>query len=102
MSASHGDDAMHEHGRRHDGFGVERADGHDLIHFDDGDFRRRGHDWIEISGGLAIDEIAERIGFERADQSEISAESGFENAAASVDRALFFSLRYFRTYTDGR
>ena len=60
---------------------VDGTGGNDFFDLDDGVFCGAGHDRIEISGGEAVSEIAQFVGFLGFDEGEVSVDGGFEDAA---------------------
>ena len=86
------DDALHEDARRDDGFGIELAERHDLVHLRDRAFRRRRHDRAEVARGLAVDEVAPAVAALGLDQREVGVDRVLEHVAAAVDRARLLAL----------
>src|SRR6266481_5780442 len=88
-------DAMNENRGGHDVFGMDGADRNDFFDFGDGGPSGHGHDGIEISCRQAIRQIPQLIGGLRFDQCIVRVNRQFQNAPASFEGALFFSLGNF-------
>src|SRR5260370_27669127 len=88
-------DAMNENRGGHDVFGMDGADRNDFFDFGDGGPSGHGHDGIEISCRQAIRQIPQLIGGLRFDQCIVRVNRQFQNAPASFEGTLFFSLGNF-------
>src|SRR5579883_956709 len=85
-------DTVHENARRDDGLRVEAAHRHDRLDLGDGDARGGCHHRVEVAAGLAVDEIAPRIGALGADQREVSAQTMLEEVHTPAELALLLAL----------
>src|SRR4051794_37996503 len=79
------DDAIDEDAGGHDGLGIETPGSHELVDLHDCRGRGRGHDGPEVTGRLAVHQVAEPIGPVGADQREVCDDRVLEHVVATVD-----------------
>ena len=72
--------------------GVKLARLDDLVDLRDGVGRRHGHDGVEVSRGLAVHEIAERVRLLRADERNVGVYRLFKDVLSAVELAHLFAL----------
>src|SRR5260370_21624052 len=87
-----------EDGVYEDARGVDRVRGElgeldELFYFGDHIIGGGGHHGIEVARCFSVDEITPAIAFPGLDESEIAAQSAFEDVVAAVEVARFFSFR---------
>src|SRR5262249_55293593 len=72
-----------------------------LFNFDNGDIGSSGHDWVEVSSGLAIDQIAVTISLPGLDKGVICTQRKLKKKMFPVPRALPFPFRFYRAIPRG-
>src|SRR5659263_359491 len=65
--------------RRHDAFRIERSHRHDLINFCNNCVCRHGHDGVEVSSGLVVDQITQLVRFIGLDQRHVGMDGFFQD-----------------------
>src|SRR5260370_5215872 len=87
------EDGVYEDARGVDLVRGELAELDELFYFGDHIIGGGGHHGIEVARCFSVDEIAPTIAFPGLDESEIAAQSAFEDVVAAVEVARFFSFR---------
>ncbi len=65
-----------------------------IFDFGNRDFRGGCHQGIEVSGGFAVDQIAEPVSAPSLYECEIGGESSFHDICAAIELAHFLPIRY--------
>src|SRR5260370_16243414 len=87
------EDGVYEDARCVDLVRGEMAELDELCEFGEHIIGGGGHYGIEVARCFSVDEIAPTIAFPGLDESEIAAQSAFEDVVAAVEVARFFSFR---------
>src|ERR1700735_632417 len=95
-------DAVDKYGRRNNGFGIEFSGRDDLFHFDNRGSRGGGHNRIEVSRRLTINQVPHVVGTLRANERIIGAERLLEDVALPSNHALFFAAPDLGSHADRR
>src|SRR5260370_29629787 len=86
------EDGVYEDARGVDLVRGELAEVDELFYFGDHIIGGGGHHGIEVARCFSVDEITPAIAFPGLDESEIAAQSAFEDVVAAVEVARFFSF----------
>src|SRR5690606_37039245 len=86
------DDAVHEDAGCVDHVGIERADGYYLLHLGNADAPAGGGVRIEITRGLAIDEVSGRIALPGFDNRQVGDDPALENIGLAVEFLVVLAL----------
>src|SRR5580658_8356848 len=94
--------AIHKNRRGDDHFRVELARRDDFFYFHDREFRRSGHNRIEISSGLTIDQVPHVVRAVRANKGVVRAKRLLQDVTFSPDFTLLFATGDFSSHPDRR
>ena len=89
------EDALHEDAGRMDVVGVERAHRHELLDLRDAELGRGRHHRIEVTGRLAIDEVAGGIALPRLHQCHVGEQAALHDVFVAVEDLGFLALGDF-------
>ncbi|MNI97589.1 hypothetical protein D3C73_1562610 [compost metagenome] len=73
-------------------FRVQFAEFDDLVDLSDGGLGSHGHDRAEITGGLAVDQVAPAVTLVRLDQCEVGVQRHFQHVLAAIDLTGFLAF----------
>ena len=73
-----------------------------VLDFCDGNFRGGSHHGIEVSCGLAINQVAPLVAFPGFNESEVRSQRAFHDVGTAVEFARLFSIGDNRAYTGRR
>src|SRR5262249_38531831 len=86
------EDALHENAWRVHVVGIEGAHRHQLLDLGDAHLRRRRHHGIEVSGRLAIDEVARGVALPRLHQGEVAVQAALHDVFVAVEHLGLLAL----------
>ncbi len=86
------DDSIDEDPRGMDLVWVQFADWYELLHFSNADLATSRHHWVEVSGGLAINQVAKAIATPRLDKRKIRADASLHHKCLAIEDFVGLSL----------
>ena len=94
--------ALDVHAWRYDVVGIDIAGLHEVLDFGHGHLAGSGHHRIEVTRGLAIDEVTLGIAHPGVHDGEVGDEPALHHIAGAVEFALLLALRDLRTGAGSR
>ena len=85
-------DPIHVNTRCVDGIGIQVSRLHQRLHFGDGDPGSRGHQGVEVSGGLPIDQVAGTVSPMSLDEGEVRLEGKLQDVMFAFNGTGFLAL----------
>src|ERR1700731_3413493 len=86
------ENSLHEHARRMNHFRVQFPGLNQVFDFGNRNFCSRRHHGIEISRGLAVDEIAPSVALPSLDKCEVSLQGALHDVGATIEFARLFAF----------